>query len=63
MVVIIIKSDETKYSTAMPNPPKTSQMIFPSIFIIFSMLNVYARTQVKVAGERGIWSRPTVCDL
>ena len=46
MMVIISRSDEMKYSTAMPNPPKTSQMIFPSIFmnsIRFQIMNAFAR--------------------
>jgi hypothetical protein len=33
MMVIISNSEETKYSTAMPNPPKMSQMMFPNIFM------------------------------
>ena len=33
MMVIISNSEETKYSTAMPNPPKMSQTMFPNIFI------------------------------
>ena len=28
MMVIISNSEETKYSTAMPNPPKMSQTMF-----------------------------------
>jgi hypothetical protein len=33
MMVIISNSEEIKYSTAMPNPPKMSQTMFPNIFI------------------------------
>ena len=33
MMVINSNSEEMKYSTAMPNPPKMSQTMFPNIFI------------------------------
>ena len=42
MMVIISNSEEMKYSTAMPNPPKMSQMMFPNIFInIVLLINVF----------------------
>ena len=33
MMVIISSNEETKYSTAMLNPPNTSHIMFPNIFM------------------------------